>query len=105
MLCARFLGELAEFAAAAPQGRLHCLGRSIVTDDRLRVLGTEGAIWALGDAATVDQPRALEHAQELFEQADTDADGILTLAELERIMTAASRHYSHLAEHAQFLAT
>ena len=105
------------------------------------MLGGDGAIWALGDAATVNQPRALEHAQELFDEADGDGDGVcamlcsherlrawlhgrrsmhdrppaclmravgalqvLTLLELESIMKAASQRYSHLSEHARFLA-
>ena len=57
-----------------------------------------------GDAATVDQPRALERAEELFDQADPNSKGSLSLAELQTIMQAASKEYSHLEEHARFLA-
>ncbi|KAK9813760.1 hypothetical protein WJX73_007780 [Symbiochloris irregularis] len=78
--------------------------RSIVTDSYLRVLGSDSTIWALGDAATVDQPRALERAEELFDQADPNSKGKLSLAELQTIMQAASKEYSHLEEHARFLA-
>lgn len=31
--------------------------RSILTDDCLRVKGSDGSIWALGDSATIDQPK------------------------------------------------
>ena len=37
--------------------------RSIVTDEYLRVKGSNGAIFAMGDAATVDQPRAITRAK------------------------------------------
>ena len=39
------------------------LCRSIICDQYLRVQGGNGSIYALGDAATIAQPRALEHAQ------------------------------------------
>jgi hypothetical protein len=49
-----------------------CARRSLLTDEYLRVKGSDGSIWAFGDAATIDQPRALQRADELFEQADVD---------------------------------
>jgi NADH:ubiquinone reductase (non-electrogenic) len=36
------------------------------------VKGGDGSIWAFGDASTIDQPRALQRADDLFEQADTN---------------------------------
>jgi hypothetical protein len=36
------------------------------------VKGSDGSIWAFGDASTIEQPRALQRADELFEQADTN---------------------------------
>jgi NADH:ubiquinone reductase (non-electrogenic) len=41
----------------------------------LRVKGSDGSIWAFGDAATIDQPRALQRADELFEKADVNKVG------------------------------
>lgn len=38
-------------------------GRSIVTDEYLCVKGSKGTIYALGDAATVEQPKALDRAK------------------------------------------
>lgn len=38
----------------------------------MRVKGSDGSIWAFGDASTIDQPRALQRADELFELADKD---------------------------------
>lgn len=46
--------------------------RSILTDDYLRVKGSDGSIWAFGDASTIDQPKALDYADELFEKADVN---------------------------------
>ena len=37
--------------------------RSIVTDEYLCVKGSNGRIYALGDAATVEQPKALSRAK------------------------------------------
>ena len=39
------------------------LRRSIVTDAQLCVKGSNGTIFAMGDAATVDQPKALDRAK------------------------------------------
>jgi NADH:ubiquinone reductase (non-electrogenic) len=36
------------------------------------VKGSDGSIWAFGDASTIDQPKALDYADKLFEQADAN---------------------------------
>ena len=78
--------------------------RSVVTDEFLRVRGAPGGtIFALGDAATIEQQKALDKADELFERADADGTGRLTLAQLRTLMREASEEFPHLAEHASFL--
>jgi NADH:ubiquinone reductase (non-electrogenic) len=78
--------------------------RSLLTDDKLCVKGAPGgSIWAFGDAATIDQPRALERAEELFVAGDTNGDGRLSLRELRDLLRGASSEFSHFEEHAQFL--
>lgn len=77
--------------------------RSLLTDDFMRVKGSDGSIWAFGDASTIDQPRALQRADELFELADTDKDGRVSLKELQAMLFEASKEFSHLEEHARFL--
>jgi hypothetical protein len=42
--------------------------RSILTDELLRAKGSDGSIFVLGDASTIDQPKALDLADELFEK-------------------------------------
>ncbi|GLC74175.1 tubulin alpha 1 [Pleodorina starrii] len=69
--------------------------RSVLTDECLRVKGSDGSIWALGDAATIDQPK-------LFDSADSNKDGKLSLQELRQLLNEASREFSHLEEHARY---
>ncbi|KAK9846148.1 hypothetical protein WJX84_008483 [Apatococcus fuscideae] len=76
--------------------------RSILTDDYLQVLGSNGSIFAIGDAATIDQPKARQHAARLFVDADINKDGTLELSELRLILKKASAEFSHLEEHATF---
>lgn len=74
-----------------------------MTDEYLQVKGSGGTIFAMGDAATVDQPKARQYAASLFDEFDTDRSGTLSLAELQRLLSSASKEFSHLEEHARFL--
>lgn len=56
--------------------------RALLTDEKLRVLGSSGSMWAIGDASTIAAPKALDYADELFDLADTDGNGSLSLVEL-----------------------
>ena len=71
-----------------------------MTDEHLRVRGSNGSIFALGDAATIEQARAVEKATELFDKhAQTHADGRLTLPELQQVGGLWwGSVFSHLAE-------
>eukprot|EP01025_Chloroclados_australasicus_P007534 TRINITY_DN12441_c0_g1_i4.p1 TRINITY_DN12441_c0_g1~~TRINITY_DN12441_c0_g1_i4.p1 ORF type:complete len:608 (-),score=41.02 TRINITY_DN12441_c0_g1_i4:269-2092(-) len=77
--------------------------RSIVTDRFLRVKGSNGSLWAIGDAATIDQQAAIDYADQLFDKADVNKDGKLSLHEIRLILSEASIQFPHLAEHAKFL--
>eukprot|EP00775_Hariotina_reticulata_P004476 gene4476-4730_t len=90
-----------ELQAAFPQEQNHF--RSALTDEYLRVKGSDGSIWAFGDASTIDQPKALDYADKLFEQADINKDGTVSMPELARLLRDASKEFSHLEEHARFM--
>ena len=49
------------------------------------------------------QPKSLDKATELFDRADANGDGKLSLKELAGVLKSASQEYSHLAEHVRFL--
>lgn len=56
-----------------------------------------------GDAATIEQPRALDYADELFAKYDRNGDERLQLEELQALLKEASDQFPHLREHATFL--
>lgn len=49
------------------------------------------------------QEKAVSRVSELFEKADLNGDGKLTMEELRIMMKDASKEYSHLQEHSRFL--
>lgn len=83
---------------AIPEGGKHF--RAIQVDPYMRVLGSSGQVWAMGDAALITRDKAADMADSLFEQADINKDGKLQLKELQSCLTDASKTYSHLEEHA-----
>ncbi|KAI3439031.1 hypothetical protein D9Q98_001441 [Chlorella vulgaris] len=77
--------------------------RSAITDDWLRVKGSDGTMFALGDAATIEQAKAVEKASELFDKYAVGTAGRVSLTELQQLMREASSEFPHLREHATFL--
>ena len=57
----------------------------LATDDYLRVKGTHGTMYALGDCSVVEQEKLTESIDELFNMADKDKDGTLSLEEFSGI--------------------
>ena len=49
------------------------------------------------------QEKAVSRVSELFEKADLNNDGKLTMEELRIMMKDASKEYPHLEEHSRFL--
>lgn len=76
--------------------------RSILTDGYMRVKGSNGRIWAIGDAAAIEQERALTHADELFARAANGGDGRLTIPELKNVLIEASNEFPQFKEFASF---
>lgn len=77
--------------------------RCLVTDGHMRVKGSDGSIYCLGDASTITQEEAHAHAAELFVQGDTNGDGKLQISELRALLLKASKKYPQLKDYAAFL--
>ena len=48
---------------------------------------SNGTIYAVGDCSVVEQEKLVESVDELFEKADRDADGTLTMEEFTGKLT------------------
>lgn len=66
----------------------------IKTDKSLRVFGAQN-IFAAGDAATVERPKSLAAAEEMFQEART-AEGRMTKSELKQLLRRKSSDFPHL---------
>eukprot|EP00746_Dinoflagellata_sp_MGD_P165057 gnl/MRDRNA2_/MRDRNA2_94115_c0_seq1.p1 gnl/MRDRNA2_/MRDRNA2_94115_c0~~gnl/MRDRNA2_/MRDRNA2_94115_c0_seq1.p1 ORF type:complete len:603 (+),score=130.11 gnl/MRDRNA2_/MRDRNA2_94115_c0_seq1:87-1895(+) len=72
--------------------------RMLEVDASLRVKGSEGSIFALGDCAKLSLPMMKTDVNELFEGADVSKKGVLSEAEFVGMMQNAEKKYSHLAD-------
>ncbi|KAL3145311.1 hypothetical protein ABBQ38_001571 [Trebouxia sp. C0009 RCD-2024] len=88
-----------KLAKTLPQG-IQEHWKSLKTDQFLQVQGTGGSILALGDAATVSQDTALNHAEQLFAEGDVNGDGTLNCEEVIALMLKARKRFPMLAEFA-----
>jgi len=70
--------------------------RMLETDSWLRVRGTEGSVFALGDCAKITLPSMRAAAKELFDEADVNKDGVLTEDEFVPMMESARLKYPHM---------
>ncbi|CAF1357024.1 unnamed protein product [Rotaria sp. Silwood1] len=61
--------------------------KGLLTDQYLRVKGIDdGSIYAIGDCATIQQPKLVDRIQSLFEEADTENRGALSLQQFETLV-------------------
>ena len=59
----------------------------LLTDQYLRVNGVEdGSLFAIGDCATIQQPRLVDRIQLLFEEADSEHRGALDLHQFRSLV-------------------
>eukprot|EP00933_Yihiella_yeosuensis_P061009 TRINITY_DN6382_c0_g1_i1.p1 TRINITY_DN6382_c0_g1~~TRINITY_DN6382_c0_g1_i1.p1 ORF type:complete len:572 (+),score=116.42 TRINITY_DN6382_c0_g1_i1:488-2203(+) len=77
--------------------------RGVVVDETLHVRGSEGSIFALGDACTVRHDLVAPSARRLFDAGDVDRSGLLDMKELRDLLLAASDEFPQLDEYAQYL--
>ena len=75
--------------------------RALVVDDRLRVKGSGGSIYAFGDAATIEPDFTAAHATQLFKEFDADKNGTLDVGEVSLLLKHASRRHPALREHSR----
>lgn len=77
--------------------------RSLTTDKTLRVKGSNGTIFALGDCATIERPRSMSKAIELYQfAAKCSADGVCNLdlskEEIKAALASGVEEFPHLEE-------
>lgn len=72
--------------------------RALKVDKHLRVLGSGGSIFALGDCATVVRPKSMGRAEDLFREGGSNLDRRIGLAELQAMLRRGSEEFSHLEE-------
>merc|ERR1712008_230127 len=70
--------------------------RMLETDANLRVRGLEGSVFALGDCAKIAMPSMRAAARSLFEKADVNKDGSLSLAEFQMMIQKSRKEFPHL---------
>lgn len=71
-------------------------GGMLQVDPFLRVRGSEGSIFAMGDCAKITRPTLLASVHDLFVSADVNGDGVLSEAEFEAMIMKASKEFPHL---------
>lgn len=70
--------------------------RILEVDGNLRVLGGEGSLFGLGDCAKVTMPAMRAKAREIFDKADVNKDGKLSVKEFESMIEQARKDYPQL---------
>ncbi|CAF1214516.1 unnamed protein product [Adineta steineri] len=59
----------------------------LLTDHYLRVQGVnDGSVYALGDCATIQQPKLIDQIEVLFTEADTEHRGALNLRQFQKLV-------------------
>eukprot|EP01114_Cavostelium_apophysatum_P018332 TRINITY_DN5656_c0_g1_i2.p1 TRINITY_DN5656_c0_g1~~TRINITY_DN5656_c0_g1_i2.p1 ORF type:complete len:389 (+),score=112.15 TRINITY_DN5656_c0_g1_i2:811-1977(+) len=72
---------------------------ALITDPFMRVKGAEN-VYALGDCANVEQKKCVDHLMELFKEADTNGDGVLSLQEFREFLSHAAENFPHVGDYA-----
>lgn len=85
------------------EAELQAKVRGLSTDEWLNVWGSKGSIFALGDASTVQQECACFFAQELFQEADVENTGRLSIHALRDLLRSNSERHPQFEAYAQYL--
>merc|ERR1711874_78780 len=70
--------------------------RMMETDANLRVRGAEGVIFGLGDCAKLTMPTMRAQARSLFDKADLNKDGVLSMSEFQLMIEQSRQQFPHL---------
>jgi len=65
-----------------------------------RLVAVAGSVYALGDASTVQQDKAIMFAEQLFKESDLDDSGDLDMMELRALFSKASERFPQFEEYA-----
>ncbi|CAF1985082.1 unnamed protein product [Rotaria magnacalcarata] len=69
----------------------------ILTDQHLRAKGVhDGSLFAIGDCATIEQPKLVDRIQLLFEEADTQHRGALDLQQFRTLVEKKTHEFPQL---------
>ncbi|CAK4350434.1 unnamed protein product [Aphanomyces euteiches] len=79
--------------------------RALIVDEWLRVKGAEDRIFCVGDAASIEQKRSIDHASDLFDEFDKDGNGFLDVGEVHNLLKHASKAYPQSQEHIRLIQT
>ncbi|ORX57479.1 nucleotide-binding domain-containing protein [Hesseltinella vesiculosa] len=78
--------------------------RVLQTDTHLRLDGVEkGSIFALGDCASIRNPKLCDRIIDIFEKADLNHDGYLDMDEFNEVVRRLSRRYPLSKEHLRYI--
>jgi len=84
---------IVSICAALPTLQEH--KKVLVTNEFLQVKGVQD-VYALGDCATIEQEKLINHFLELFQEADKDKDGFLKYEEFLTLLKNAAPKYPQL---------
>ncbi|ORZ40773.1 hypothetical protein BCR44DRAFT_123716 [Catenaria anguillulae PL171] len=79
--------------------------RTLLTSSGLQIKGAPPGVYAIGDCATIENPKLLDRLTSMFAEADTNRDGGLSLQEFEQWATQLRAKQPLAAQHLRFIAT
>lgn len=78
--------------------------RALAVDGYLRVKGApEDTVYAIGDCSTIDNPKLTQSIVQLFEEADTDKNGVLDKKEFTAMVDSLIAKYPQIQVHLEKL--
>jgi len=95
--------DLMDLNQGKREAELQGKARGLCTDEWLNVWGSNGSIFAMGDASTVQQECACFFAEDLFKEADVDGSGKLSIHALRDLLQKNASSHPQFQAYAQYL--